>query len=121
MPVQALASLPARRLHGPAAGKFGFAMLELLGFISYLITLYTYIVIAVVIFSWLMAFGVINAYNPMVRSIWQALNAVTEPLLGPIRNAMPNLGGLDISPVILLLACYFIQTVVLPNIAKAVI
>ncbi|MBA2126072.1 hypothetical protein DLM45_07530 [Hyphomicrobium methylovorum] len=96
-------------------------MLELLNFISYLITLYTYIVIAVVVVSWLMAFGVINAYNPMVRSIWQALNAVTEPLLRPIRNAMPNLGGLDISPVILLLLCYFVQTVLLPNIAKAFI
>ncbi|HVZ04864.1 MAG TPA: YggT family protein [Hyphomicrobium sp.] len=96
-------------------------MLELLGFISYLITLYTYIVIAVVIVSWLMAFGVINAYNPTVRTIWQALNALTEPLLGPIRNAMPNMGGLDISPIILLLACYFIQSVVIPNIAKAVI
>ncbi len=96
-------------------------MLELLGFISYLITLYTYIVIAVVIVSWLMAFGVVNPYNPMVRSIWQALNAVTEPLLAPIRNAMPNMGGLDISPVILLLACYFIQSVVLPNIATAVV
>ncbi|MBS0236879.1 YggT family protein [Hyphomicrobium sp.] len=96
-------------------------MLELLGFISYLITLYTYVVIAVVIVSWLMAFGVINAYNPMVRSIWQGLNAVTEPLLKPIRNALPNMGGLDISPVILLLLCYFIQTVILPNIAKAVV
>jgi YggT family protein len=96
-------------------------MLELLGFISYLITLYTYIVIAVVILSWLMAFGVINAYSPTVRTIWQALNALTEPLLGPIRNAMPNMGGLDISPVILLLACYFVQSVVLPNIAKAII
>jgi YggT family protein len=56
-----------------------------------------------------------------VRTIWQALNALTEPLLGPIRNAMPNMGGLDISPIILLLACYFIQSVVIPNIAKAVI
>jgi YggT family protein len=96
-------------------------MLELLQFISYLITLYTYVVIAVVIVSWLMAFGVINAYNPMVRSIWQGLNAVTEPLLRPIRNTLPNMGGLDISPVILLLLCYFIQTVILPNIAKAVV
>lgn len=96
-------------------------MLELLSFISYLITLYTYIVIAVVIVSWLMAFGVINAYNPMVRSIWQGLNAVTEPLLAPIRNAMPNLGGIDVSPIILLLACYFVQSVILPNIAKALI
>jgi YggT family protein len=99
----------------------GRRMLELLQFISYLITLYTYVVIAVVIVSWLMAFGVINAYNPMVRSIWQGLNAVTEPLLRPIRNALPNMGGLDISPVILLLLCYFIQTVILPNIAKAVV
>ena len=96
-------------------------MLELLSFISYLITLYTYIVIAVVIVSWLMAFGVINAYNPMVRSIWQALNAVTEPLLAPIRNIMPNLGGIDISPVVVILIIMFIQSVVLPNIARALI
>ena len=95
------------------------AMLELLGFISYLITLYVYVIIASVILSWLMAFGVINAYNPMVRSIWQALNAVTEPLLRPIRNMLPNMGGIDISPVILLLACFFVQSVILPNIAKA--
>ncbi len=94
-------------------------MIELLQFISYLITLYTYVIIAGVIMSWLMAFGVINAYNPMVRSIWQGLNAVTEPLLGPIRRALPNMGGIDISPIILLLACYFVQSVVLPNIAKA--
>jgi len=94
-------------------------MLELLGFISYLITLYTYVIIAAVVVSWLMAFGVINAYNPMVRSIWNGLNAVTEPLLAPIRNALPNMGGIDISPIILLLACYFIQSVVLTNIAKA--
>ncbi len=94
-------------------------MIELLNFISYLITLYTYVIIAGVILSWLMAFGVINAYNPMVRSIWQGLNAVTEPLLAPIRNALPNMGGIDISPVVLLLALFFVQSVILPNIAKA--
>jgi YggT family protein len=94
-------------------------MIELLSFISYIIELYTYVIIAGVIMSWLMAFGVINAHNPMVRSIWQALNAVTEPLLAPIRRALPNMGGVDISPIILLLACYFVQSVVLRNIAKA--
>jgi len=93
-------------------------MIELLGFISYLITLYTYIVIANVILSWLMAFGVVNPYNPTVRAIWQALNALVEPLLRPIRNVMPNLGAIDISPIILLLGCFFVQSVVLPNIAK---
>ena len=120
-PIKHLRRLGTSRLHDAATLNCGSTMLEFLSFISYLITLYTYIVIAVVIVSWLMAFGVINAYNPMVRSIWQGLNAVTEPLLAPIRNALPNMGGIDISPVILLLACYFVQSVVLPNIAKSVI
>jgi YggT family protein len=94
------------------------SMIELLGFISYLITLYTYIVIANVILSWLMAFGVVNPYNPTVRVIWQALNALVEPLLRPIRAVMPNLGAVDLSPIVLLLGCFFVQSVVLPNIAK---
>ncbi len=93
-------------------------MIELLGFISYLITLYTYIVIANVILSWLMAFGVVNPYNSTVRTIWQALNALVEPLLRPIRNILPAMGGIDLSPIVLLLGCFFIQSVVLPNIAK---
>lgn len=94
-------------------------MYELLGFISYLITLYTYVVIAAVILSWLMGFGIVNPHNDMVRSIYYALNAVTEPLLRPIRRMMPNLGAIDLSPVVLLLALFFVQSVVLPNIAKA--
>jgi YggT family protein len=93
-------------------------MIELLGFVSYLITLYVYVVIANVILSWLMAFGVVNPYNPTVRAIWQALNALVEPLLRPIRNLLPNLGAIDISPIVLLLGCLFAQSVVLPNIAK---
>jgi YggT family protein len=93
-------------------------MIEFLGFISYLITLYTYVVIANVILSWLMAFGVVNPYNPTVRAIWQALNALVEPLLRPIRNILPNMGAVDLSPIVLLLACFFIQSVVLPNIEK---
>jgi YggT family protein len=95
----------------------------LLQFLSYLITLYTYVVIASVILSWLMAFGVINPYNPIVRSIWQMLNAVTEPVLRPIRNIMPNLGAIDLSPIVLLLACFFVQglihQVLIPNIIGA--
>jgi len=95
-------------------------MLELLGFISYLITLYVYVILASVIFSWLIAFNVINPHNQFVRSIWQALDAVTEPVLRPIRRMLPDVGGLDLSPLVLLLGLYFVQTVVLPNIAKAV-
>jgi YggT family protein len=91
-----------------------------LSFISYLITLYTWVVIASVILSWLMAFNVVNAYNPFVRTLWNALNAVTEPLLRPIRRMMPDLGGIDLSPIILLLGCYFVQSVVIPSIADLI-
>ena len=58
-------------------------MLELLSFISSLITLYIYIIIASAVMSWLIAFNVVNPYNPFVRSVWQGLNALTEPLLRP--------------------------------------
>jgi YggT family protein len=93
-------------------------MIELLSFISYLIDLYKYIVIAAVILSWLMAFGVVNPYNRFVRSLAEALAAVTEPLMRPIRRALPDMGGLDLSPLVLLLGLIFIQIVILPNIAK---
>lgn len=93
-------------------------MIELLGFISYLITLFVYIIIAGAIMSWLIAFNVINPYNQFVRALWQGLNAVTEPFLRPIRRLMPDLGGIDISPLVLILVCFFIQSVILTNIAK---
>ena len=93
-------------------------MLELLGFISYLITLYVYIIIAGAVMSWLIAFNVINPYNQFVRSIWQGLNALTEPVLRPIRRRLPDLGGIDLSPLVLILVLFFIQSVVLTNIAK---
>ena len=58
-------------------------MLELLGFISSLITLYIYIIVASAVMSWLIAFNVVNPYNQFVRSIWQGLNALTEPAAAP--------------------------------------
>ncbi|MFN3745058.1 MAG: YggT family protein [Hyphomicrobiaceae bacterium] len=94
--------------------------LRLLAFVDYLIALYVWVVIAGVVLSWLMAFNVVNAYNPFVRSLWTALNAVTEPLLRPIRRVLPDLGGIDISPVILLLGCYFVRSVILPSLADLV-
>jgi YggT family protein len=74
--------------------------------------IYTYIVILVAILSWLIAFHVINIYNDVVRSIWNALNAITEPVLRPIRQALPNFGGIDISPVILLLLIFLIEDII---------
>lgn len=88
-------------------------MIPLLLFIHYVIDLYKWVVIAAVVFSWLISFNVINAHNPFVRSLWNALLAVTEPLLNPIRRMLPDLGGIDISPIILFLALIFVQSVVI--------
>jgi YggT family protein len=96
-------------------------MIELLTFISYLLQLYIYILIAAAVMSWLIAFNVVNPRSPVVMAISEFLYRVTEPALRPIRNILPNLGGIDISPVILILIIVFIQSVVIPVIARALI
>ena len=94
-------------------------MLELLRFISYLLTLYIYILIASAVMSWLIVFNVVNPANQFVHMIGEFLYRVTEPVLRPIRNMLPNLGGIDISPIVVILIIIFIQEVVLPNLAHA--
>lgn len=84
----------------------------LLSFLADVVGLYQIVVIAAVIFSWLVGFNVINPHNEFVRTVWMALNAVTEPLLRPIRRLLPDLGGLDISPIILLLGCVLVQNII---------
>jgi YggT family protein len=85
-------------------------MLSLLLLIDKVIDIYTWIVIASAIMSWLVAFGVINVRNQFIRVVVDLLYRLTEPLLRPIRRFLPNLGGVDISPIILLLGLYFIQS-----------
>jgi YggT family protein len=88
-------------------------MVPLIGFIVLVIDLYIWVVIASAILSWLIAFNVINTSNQFVRSVAEMLYRVTEPALRPIRSVIPNLGGIDISPVILILFLLFIRDVVL--------
>ena len=76
------------------------------------ITLYIWVLIAAAVLSWLVAFNVVNRFNPTVRMIGDVLFRLTEPLLRPIRNMLPNLGGLDISPVILILLLLFLERVI---------
>jgi YggT family protein len=73
------------------------------------IDLYWWVIIVMAIMSWLLAFDVINMRNEFVRSIWNSVNALTEPALRPIRRFIPPIGGMDISPIILLLLLSFIQ------------
>ena len=74
------------------------------------IEIYTWIVIASAIMSWLVAFGVVNTRNQVIRFVVDFLYRVTEPVLRPIRRILPNLGGIDISPVILLLGLFFLRS-----------
>ena len=72
--------------------------------------LYWWVLIATAVMSWLLAFNVINYRNDIVRSVWNTANALTEPVLRPIRRIMPAMGGLDISPIIVLLILSFLRT-----------
>lgn len=74
-----------------------------------LIQLYILVVFVSVIMSWLIGFNVINRHNGVVDAIWRTTTALTEPALRPIRNMLPNLGGIDISPVILLIGLNALQ------------
>lgn len=77
--------------------------------IDTVLNLYTWVIIAWVILSWLVAFNVVNAQNRFVYVVGDMLNRLTEPAMRPIRRIMPNLGGIDLSPLVVLLAIYFIR------------
>jgi YggT family protein len=88
-------------------------MVPLIGFFVLVIDLFIWVVIASAILSWLVAFNVVNTNNRVVLVIGDTLYRLTEPALRPIRSILPNLGGIDISPVILILLLLFIRDVVL--------
>jgi YggT family protein len=87
-------------------------MRALLDVILVVLQIYVWLLIASAILSWLIAFNVVNTRNQVVAVIGDFLYRITEPVLRPIRSFMPNLGGLDISPVILILIIFFIQSVI---------
>ena len=87
-------------------------MRAVLDIILYVLNLYKIVIVAGAILSWLIAFGVVNIRNDFVRSIWNLFLALTEPLLRPIRNFLPNTGGIDISPIILLLAVMLVERII---------
>jgi YggT family protein len=74
-----------------------------------ILDIYSAIIIASAIMSWLVAFGVVNVRNQVIRVVVDLLYRVTEPVLRPIRRFLPNLGGIDISPVVALLLIIVIQ------------
>ena len=84
-------------------------MIAIFYLVLQILKLYSYVVIANVIVSWLIAFNVLNTQNRFVYAILELSYKLTEPLLNKIRHFLPNLGSLDISPIILLLLIWFIE------------
>ena len=84
-------------------------MIAIFYLVLQILKLYSYVVIANVVISWLIAFNVLNTQNRFVYSILELTYKLTEPILNKIRRFLPNLGSLDISPIILLLLIWFIE------------
>lgn len=85
------------------------------------INIYWWIVILAVVFSWLYAFNVINSRNQFVDSVGKALFQLTEPVFRPIRRLLPDLGGVDISPIIVLLILYFLTEFIATTVWRALV
>ena len=88
-------------------------MRALLDVLLVVINLYVYVIIASAIFSWLVAFNVVNQRNQFVGAVLQFLYSVTEPLLRPIRRVVPTVGALDLSPIVLLLGLFLLERIIL--------
>ena len=88
-------------------------MRAILNIILIALDLYKYVIIAAAVMSWLIAFNVVNIRNDVVRSIWNTLVALTEPLLRRIRRWLPNTGGIDISPIVLFLLILLVEQIIM--------
>ncbi|MFQ5617518.1 MAG: YggT family protein [Rhodospirillales bacterium] len=92
-------------------------MMSLLWLFDTVISLYIWVVVIGVVLSWLVHFGVVNTSNPFVYRVGEFVYRITEPALRPIRNVLPNMGGIDISPIVLILALVFIRNLVFEYLA----
>lgn len=96
-------------------------MLALIQTLVFALDIYWWILIGSAIFSWLYAFNVVNSRNQFVGMIADFLFRVTEPVLSPIRRLLPNLGGIDISPIIVLLIIFFLRQFLITSVAPLVL
>jgi YggT family protein len=93
-------------------------LIALLQIVQLLLTVIWWIIVVQAILSWLIAFNVINTHSDFVRTAWNALQRMTEPMYRPIRRVLPDFGALDLSPLVVLLILYILSNIVLPNIAQ---
>ncbi|KRA95700.1 hypothetical protein ASD83_18840 [Devosia sp. Root685] len=96
-------------------------MRAVLDIILILLQLYWWVLLIMIIMSWLISFNVINTRNQFVEAVWRVLNQLTEPVLRPLRRVLPNFSGLDLSPLVAFLIIFFIQSIIGYYIYPAVI
>lgn len=96
-------------------------MYAILWLIDTILTIAFWIVLIQVIMSWLINFEVINLRQPLVYQIWTGLNRLLDPIYKPIRRVLPNLGGIDLAPMILIIGILFIQRLILVDLARALV
>ena len=90
-----------------------------LGIVSYLLSIMSTIIIVQFVMSILISFNVINTYNDFVAGLWRALTVLTDPIYKPIRKMLPDLGGIDFSPAVVLILINILQRFVLPSLVTA--
>lgn len=87
-------------------------MAAILDVILVILSIITWIIIIQAVLSWLVAFNVLSLQNPTVRSIWSGLERMTEPVYRPIRNILPSMQGLDLTPMVVLLIIFFLRSII---------
>lgn len=90
-------------------------MTSILQILLMILELAQFIVLIHVILSWLVGFGVLNLRQPLVGQVWEGINRLLEPVYGPIRRLLPNMGGMDLSPLVVLLGIYALRVILINN------
>lgn len=90
-------------------------MLTLIQTLLFILSIAKFVIFAHFIMSWLISFQVLNIRQPLVAQIWYMLQRILEPLYGPIRRILPDLGGIDLSPIIVLIAIFALERLLINN------
>ncbi|MES0862182.1 YggT family protein [Ruegeria sp. SCPT10] len=90
-------------------------MLSLIQILLLILDIVWFIILAHVIMSWLINFQVLNLHQQLVAQIWYGLNRILEPIYGPIRRFLPNMGGLDLTPLVVLIGVYALRIILINN------
>jgi YggT family protein len=93
-------------------------MIAVLQTLSIILSLVWWVFLIMIIMSWLISFNVINTRNELVATVWRAVNSITEPILRPIRRIIPPMGGLDLSPIIVFVIIFFLQSFIANDVPR---